>query len=317
MKTTRQQRRKMERSEKSENVNVPNTGISDAFVEPSEDTLWRYMSFAKFMDLLKNGLFFSKASLFNDPAEGHIPPKNVEEILAIGEKINEEYNPKWEGDTLYGSTPPFHSGIDTDAASRHTLCSCWYSQPNQSVSMWERYGSEGVAIKTTLKRVKEGVEGYGKYFRIGKIEYIDYDNTVDFNLRVRWKNNQPRYDPNFNYRRFLHKQKEYKDENEVRLMILAEYHSDLLIRSINRSEALRIPFKINQKWKNNWACLEMPTNGVHLPITPEILIEKVFVSNKAEPYMRDLIEQQFDDMGIQPRPKVKQSKLLQQQNIWD
>ena len=319
MKTTRQQRRKMGRKKKSEseNVNVPNTGISDAFVEPSGATLWRYMSFAKFMDLLKNGLFFSKASLFNDPAEGHIPPKNVKEILEIGEKINEKYHPKWEGDTLHGSTPPFHSGIDTNGVSRQTLCSCWYSQPNQSVNMWERYGSEGVAIKTTLEGVKKGVEGYGKYFRIGKIDYIDYDNAVDFNLNIKWENNKPHYDPNFNYKRFLHKQKEYQDENEVRLMILAEYHFQLLSCHINRSEALTIPFKINQKWKNNWSCLEIPTNGIHLPITPEILIEKVFVSNKAEPYMIDLIEQQFDNMGIQPRPKVEQSKLLQQQDIWD
>ena len=307
----------MEVNKKSENVNVQNTDISDAFVEPSEETLWRYMSFAKFMDVLKNGLFFSKASLFNDPAEGHIPPKNVKEILAIGKKINENYHPKWEGDRIHGSTPPFHSGIDTNGISHKTLCSCWYSQPDQSVSMWERYGSEGVAIKTTLKRVKKGVEGYGKYFRIGKIKYIDYDNTVDFNLNIRWENNQPHYDHNFNYRRFLHKQKEYQDENEVRLMILAEYHNHLLFRSMNRSETRTIPFKIDQKWKNNWACLEIPTNGIHLSITPGILIERVFVSNKAEPYMTDLIEQQFDDMGIQPRPKVEQSKLLEQQHIWD
>ena len=306
-----------EGKKKSENVNVQNTGISDAFVEPSEETLWRYMSFAKFMDVLKNGLFFSKASLFNDPAEGHIPPKNVKQIQAIGEKINESYNPKWEGDRLHGSTPPFHSGIDTNGISRQTLCSCWYSQPDQSVSMWERYGSEGVAIKTTLKRVKEGVEGYGKYFCIGKIEYIDYDNTVDFNLNIRWENNQPHYDHNFNYRRFLHKQKEYKDENEVRLMILAEYHLQLLHHSIDRSEVRTIPFKIDKKWKNSWSCLEIPTNGIYLPITPEILIERVFVSNKAEPYMIDLIEQQFDDMRIQRRPKVEQSKLLLQQHIWD
>lgn len=73
------------------NENLRNIETSDPFVEPPEcDPLWRYMSFAKFMDLLKNGLFFAKASLFNDPAEGHIPPKNVKEILAIGETIRNE-----------------------------------------------------------------------------------------------------------------------------------------------------------------------------------------------------------------------------------
>lgn len=39
--------------------NVHTTALSGPFVEPSDnDTLWRYMNFAKFMDLLKNGLFF-------------------------------------------------------------------------------------------------------------------------------------------------------------------------------------------------------------------------------------------------------------------
>ena len=317
MKTTRQQRRKMERKKKSENVNVQNTGNSDAFVEPSEDTvLWRYMSFAKFMDILKNGLFFSKASLFFDPAEGHIPPKHVKQIRTMGQKINAAYDPVWKDNAVRGSTPPFHSAIDTDAASRQTLCSCWYAQPHQSVSMWDRYGSEGVAIKTNVKRIKEGVKDYGKAFRIGEIEYIDYDNTIDFKLNIRWENNQPHYDPNFNYRRFLHKQKEYQDENEVRLLILTEYHNDILWRSINRGEAHLIPLIINEEWKNTWGCFEIPTNGIHLSITPEILIERVFVSNKAEPYIIDLIEQQFEEIGIQPRPRVEQSKLLQQQRIW-
>ncbi len=297
--------------------NVQNTEISDPFVEPSDsDTLWRYMSFAKFMDLLKNGLFFAKASLFNDPAEGQIPQKNVKEILAIGEKINKEYNPKWKGDTVHGSTPPFHSGIDTAGASRQTLCSCWYLQPNQSVSMWDRYGNEGVAIKTTVERVKEGVNGYRKIFRIGKIKYIDYDNTVDFGLNIRWENRQPRYDHNFDYKRFLHKQKEYEDENEVRLIMLNEYYSKILSSFLTIGQVREIPLTINKKWKNTWGCIELPMNGISLHIKPEILIEKVFLSDKADPFMKKLIEQIFDEMNIQPKPKVVQTKLLQRQHIW-
>ena len=77
----------MEREIEKENKNVQNTETPDPFIEPPNDApLWRYMSFAKFTDLLRNGLFFAKASLFNDPAEGHIPPKNAKEIQAIGEK---------------------------------------------------------------------------------------------------------------------------------------------------------------------------------------------------------------------------------------
>ena len=218
---------------------------------------------------------------------------------------------------LHGSTPPFHSGFDTEGASRQTLCSCWYSQPNQSVSMWDRYGNEGVAVKTTVKRVKEGVKGYGVCFSIGKVTYIDYDNTVDFGLDIRWGNRQPCYDSNFNYRRFLHKQTEYKDENEVRLIILTKYHTDVLGKFATKGEARSIPLVIdNKKWKNSWGCIELPMNGLYLPIKPEILIEKVFVSNKAEPFMKDLIERQFDEMDIQPEPKVEQTKLLQRQHIW-
>lgn len=232
------------------------------------------------------------------------------------ETINREYNPKWEGETLHGGTPPFHSGIDTDAASRHTLCSCWYAQPNQSVSMWDRYGNEGIAIKTTVKRIKEGVDGYGKIFRIGKIKYIDYDNDDDFGLEIRWENRQPRYDSNFNYRRFLHKQTEYKDEDEVRLIMLAEYHCDILLQFINRSEANQIPLVIDKEWKNSWGCLEIPMNGIYLPIKPGILMKKIFVSNRAEPFVKKLIEQQLEEMNIQPRPKIEQTKLLQRQHIW-
>ena len=314
MEREREKKRKKEEQKKY----LKDFETPDPFIEPSEDeSLWRYMSFAKLMDLLDKGLFFAKASLFNDPAEGQIPPKNVQDLLEIGNKINKNYNPVWKGNIVHGSTPPFHSGVDTDVVSRNTLCSCWYLQPNQSVSMWDRYGSEGIAIKTTVKRIKEGIKGFGEHFRIGKVCYIDYSDSVDFKLNIRWENNQPYYDSNFNYRRFLHKQREYEDENEVRLIVLAEYLKDVLLYYLKRSEAQNIPLSINNdKWKNTWGSMEIPVSGIHLPIDPEILIESVFVSNKAEPFVKRLIEKEFRNMNLLCKPKIEESKLLQRQYIW-
>ena len=70
------------------------------------------------------------------------------------------------------------------------------------------------------------------------------------------------------------------------------------------------------KWKNNWGSLEIPVSGIHLPIDPEILIESVFVSNKAEPFVKRLIEREFSNMNLRSKPKVEEAKLLQRQYIW-
>ena len=52
----------------------------DGITPPDDrDTLWRYMSLEKFVNMLETkSLFFTRADKFEDPFEGFIPPALVE-----------------------------------------------------------------------------------------------------------------------------------------------------------------------------------------------------------------------------------------------
>lgn len=95
--------------------------------------LTRYYSFAKFVDLLANGLFCAKATLFEDSWEGHVfhsvsaQPANREALAAF-----------------------------VDRAKEWIYVSCWNSSASESYAMWKLYGQnpEAVAVHTTSNRLK-------------------------------------------------------------------------------------------------------------------------------------------------------------------
>ena len=156
-------------------------------------TLWRYMSFEKFADILATGsLFFTRADKYDDKFEGYIP----EAIMRY-----------------YGSP---NIRIDPNLR-QYIMCNCWHKATEESMAMWDKYHlrNNGIAIKTTLGNLTDSLPDEPNIF-IGKVDYeiesAENQNQIEMP------------DPNMAPESLLHylyfyKRKPFEYEQEVRAII--------------------------------------------------------------------------------------------------
>ena len=149
-----------------------------------EDTVWRYMSFEKFADILATGsLFFTRADKYDDKFEGYIP-----------ESINVVYE-----------SADIH--IDPNIFRPYIMCNCWHHGEEESMAMWDKYHlrSSGIAIRTTMENLKSSLPDKPNVF-IGKIEYIENHNQIDIPIDDV---------ENFLHYPYFYKRKPFEYEQEV------------------------------------------------------------------------------------------------------
>ena len=169
-----------------------------------DDTkLWRYMSFGKFISLLKSrSLYFSRFDLLGDSHEGSIPNAMLNEILR---------------DPIGHGTPENHRQYLDGIRYRAHVC-CWHIAECESHAMWRIYshGDCAVAIQTTLGKLKQSISSVGSLFSFYAcvVKYIDYDLeniNSDNPLEV-----------------LAYKRKCFEYENEFRLFCMQspEHHED-------------------------------------------------------------------------------------------
>lgn len=125
-----------------------------------EEKVWRYMSFARFVWLLqKKQLWLSRADLLGDPWEISLAGNQLEHVIArhpittlpLPEKMPE--------------TAMQRSERIIKAWRRQTFVCCWSASEHESHALWRIYcrGVEGVAVQTTLGRLRESVGGLPVY----------------------------------------------------------------------------------------------------------------------------------------------------------
>ncbi|MGC3989429.1 MAG: DUF2971 domain-containing protein [Chthoniobacteraceae bacterium] len=91
---------------------------------------------------------------------------------------------------------------------------CWFCNGNQDAAMWSNYGNGGVAIRTTVGKLKAMLEAHTKEnFAFGKMRYIQYQEDELNPEKLR--------DAKFILRPHFLKRSEYKNENEVRFVVAA------------------------------------------------------------------------------------------------
>lgn len=147
-------------------------------------TIWRYMDFTKFVSLLdRRELFFARTDKLGDPFEGSCPKKS----LATREKI-------------YGSKDV---GEFFKLVREFTAVNCWHLSKYESAAMWKLHlkSDEGIAIKSSFRRLKGCLEESNLAIYIGKVQYIDYEND-----EMPIKSLAP----------FFHKRKSFRHESELR-----------------------------------------------------------------------------------------------------
>lgn len=137
---------------------------------PDETTVWRYLSLAKFLALLKTkSIFFSRADFFDDPFEGSFTEGSLKEDAA-----------KW-GD--WGIESLHHAYFVSKNIPFHSFISCWHASEVESVALWKIYAKEegGVAIKSTIGDLKKAFPSITDRIDnklvtqdIYRVQYIDY-----------------------------------------------------------------------------------------------------------------------------------------------
>ena len=177
-------------------------------------TLWRYMSFEKFINILATeSLFFSRADEYDDKSEGHIPEAIVR---------------------YYGSAD---IRIEPDLRE-YIMCNCWHHGAEESMGMWDKYHirDSGVAIKTTMGHLKTCLPDTPNIF-IGKVDYdveaVENQSQIEVpeDLSIE----------NLLHYLYFYKKKPFEYEQEVRAIID--------ITSISRDVTYEsgIPLKIDVK----------------------------------------------------------------------
>ncbi len=129
------------------------------------------MDFPKFFAILENrALFFPRITSLQDPFEGHPPRSVVEAFKKIPEGLSDDERKK----RLY----IVKNNLTLFRNSRHLICaSCWHAKTTESAGMWSLYlkSGEGIAVKTTFKRLKDSLVANGPEVNGGLVQYVDYE----------------------------------------------------------------------------------------------------------------------------------------------
>lgn len=171
---------------------------------PDDTTIWRYIDYTKFIAMLEDkALFFSRGDRFRDRFEGSVP-----------KKVAEELHKMWKEQQLVVKQP----SDEKQAKKRYdklaqldrklVAINCWYIDEAESDAMWQLYlkgRGEGVAIRSTVGRLKAAVETDRRDVHIGVVNYIDYEKDA-FEIRS-------------GFSQFLHKRLGFRHENELRAML--------------------------------------------------------------------------------------------------
>ena len=180
-------------------------GEHPAVTTPDQDTLriWRFMDFTKFVSLLEeSALFFATLSTFTDPLEGYLSKPTVEKISLVPEGLSDEDRRRWE--LAVRSHVHFYR-----CGREYVLVSCWHLNEYESAAMWGLHvkRGEGVAVRSTIGRMKRAFEAESEVVYIGKVNYVDYaeEEVPTGNIL---------YLPQ-------HKRKSFEHEHELRAMICA------------------------------------------------------------------------------------------------
>lgn len=160
-----------------------------------QDQLWRYMNFAKFVDMLRTRKLHltsvDKLAELGDKFEGVFPAAPKGGFLGFfGEEQTQRYRAE-----------------KSKNLRRFYYANCWHGNDSESDAMWKVYvkGNQGIAIHTTVRSLKASLEGAAEIMWLAKVKYLP---------KPTWKNTPDD--------QALHacvtKRKSFVHENEVRII---------------------------------------------------------------------------------------------------
>src|SRR6185437_696648 len=136
--------------------------------------VWRYLTFPSFVSVLqRRELFFAKLSKLaeRDPYEGKFPIEVLTDLAA-------RYRPEHDRNR-FPDGQTFARAIEEKNRQRRAV-NCWHMSENESDAMWKLYsGERGLAIRTTLGRLKQSFARDERPVYIYEVEYLDFSRSVE------------------------------------------------------------------------------------------------------------------------------------------
>jgi hypothetical protein len=226
-------------------------------------SIWRYLDFSKFMNLLENSnIFFPIVDLFEDKLEGfhnalgendYYDVTNEGQIIKIDSALDER---QIENSQLFKGYSSHH----VDALRKSVGVSCWRFSEHESHAMWKVFlsSNEGVAIRTTFNDISKGIKcsKENQNICIGKVNYVDF------------KKNKIPIDNMFNP--LFHKNIHFKNEEELRILAYE-------VNNIDKGT-----FEIGN--------LKEMHPGITLEFDYKVIIKEIIVSPYAPEWFFDLVK---------------------------
>lgn len=232
------------------------------------DTVWRYLTFVKFISLLElSALWMSRLGSLEDQFEATLPDKTRENMIAMHLKWKTTFEGRPElQEQLAGMTDR-----NVQDGRRVMVVNCWFLGEVESQQMWKKYGgsTEGVAIRSTLRRLNESILAKQKSTTIGKVNYIDFaehDMGVSNGSRAG--------------ERALMKAKSYSYENEVRVVA----HNLVCPGCLNPDGSPPTTTQLGGP-----GMYDPCRPGLYLQVNLKMLIEAVITAPGAAPWFHDLV----------------------------
>lgn len=144
---------------------------------PDETTLWRYVDFPRLYSLVtKKALYFTPGYVLRDlePYEFRVPVSlSASSKDAWIASYAKQFPDDTEGKKLFDS---LEQGMEEHLLYMQGI-SCWHINENENNALWQVFvPGGGVAIKTTLGRLKTSLNCRRRSIFADIVEYIDHDS---------------------------------------------------------------------------------------------------------------------------------------------
>lgn len=253
----------------------------------SDDTkIWKYLDLWKFISILENkALYFARCDLLGDPFEGSISEKawlDFYNFSLYARRDLLENTSVVEKKEIISRTMDSIKQITNftiNYGPKMYCVNCWHANDNESYAFWNIYTNknDGIAIQSTIGKIKYSTRDNPETMFIGDVNYIDYSTQSTGFAGLE---------------QFFTKCIEYKYENEVRLLIC-------------NKTSKNNPDKIVHPYDKDFD----PPAGLYLSLDLDSLIESIYISPYFEDWKTDVLEKLLDNYDIKKKP-IK-SKLSQ------
>jgi hypothetical protein len=247
---------------------------------PPDDTiLWRYLDLSHFINLLdRRSLYFANLREFTDEWEGVVPATSIEAKRRYLENFLLARPGSMESKMVRDmerSFRPFQGGYGVN---------CWHKNKVESVAMWKLYthGKDGVAVQTTVGRLKKCLSEERREILIVEVQYDDHEIIYELESDLIFYK-----DPIIPV---ITKRRSFAHESEVRVLLVRQNRKDV-----------------------SGATLSELSTGEAVTVDLAKLIERIFASPDYPAWAISSLQDRVTAAGLQVQ--VETSDLLRQPRI--